>query len=75
MLVIAEKIPELKSLSPEEKLILVGEIWDELAAQPTALAPREDHIALLQERLEHYRRHTSAVVAWEDLKARILASR
>jgi hypothetical protein len=28
---IGEKIPELKSLSPEEKLILVGELWDEFA--------------------------------------------
>lgn len=40
---IAEKIPELKSLSPEEKLILVGELWDERAADPNAFRPREDH--------------------------------
>ena len=75
MLVIAEKIPELKSLSMEEKLILVGELWDELSAQPDALAPREDHIALLKDRLEHYRQHPADVVAWEEVKARILASR
>ncbi len=73
--VIAEKIPGLKSLSPEEKLILVGELWDELAAQPNALGPRDDHIALLKERLNHYRQHPSDVIAWEELKARILASR
>jgi len=60
---IAEKIPELKRLSPDEKLIL------------DPLAPREDHIALLKERLEHYRRHPEDVVAWEAVKARILASR
>ena len=41
---IAEKIPELKNLSPEDKLILVGELWDELAAHPDAFPPREDHI-------------------------------
>ena len=72
---IAEKIPELKSLSPEEKLILVGELWDELAARPGAFPPREDHIKLLQERLEHYREHPADVVAWEDVKARILGIR
>lgn len=72
---IAEKIPELKSLSSEEKLILVGELWDELAAQPDAFPPREDHIKLLQDRLEHYRQHPEDVVAWEDVKARILAAR
>lgn len=72
---IAERIPELKSLSPDEKLILVGEIWDELAAQPDSFPPREDHVRILRERLENYRQHPEDVVAWEDVKARILASR
>jgi putative addiction module component (TIGR02574 family) len=72
---IAERIPELKRLSPEEKLILVSELWDELAAEGDALAPREDHIKLLKERLDHYRQHPTDVVAWEELKARILGSR
>jgi putative addiction module component (TIGR02574 family) len=71
---VAEKIPELKTLSAEEKLILVGELWDELAASPDAFPPREDHIKLLRERLEHYRQHPKDVVAWENVKARILAS-
>jgi len=71
---IAEKIPELKTLSAEEKLILVGELWDELAASPDAFPPREDHVKLLRERLEHYRQHPKDVVAWENVKARILAS-
>lgn len=72
---IAEKIPELKTLSPEEKLILVGELWDELAAHPDAFPPREDHIKLLQDRLEKYRQNPQDTVAWESVKARILASR
>ena len=54
---IAEKFPELKRLSAEEKLILVGELWNELAAEGDALAPRADHIKLLKERLGHYRQH------------------
>jgi putative addiction module component (TIGR02574 family) len=72
---IAEKFPELKRLSAEEKLILVGELWDDLAANPEAFPPREDHIKLLRERLEHFRQHPEDTVAWEDVKARILASR
>jgi len=73
--VIAERIPELKDLSPEEKLILVGELWEELASQPDAFPPREDHIKLLKERLEHYRQHPDDIVAWEQVKTRILGSR
>jgi len=72
---IAERIPALKNLSTEEKLILVGELWDELAAQPDAFPRREDHVKLLQQRLDHYREHPEDAAAWEDVKARILASR
>jgi putative addiction module component (TIGR02574 family) len=72
---IAERIPELKRLSLEEKLILVKELWDELADHPDAFPPREDHIKLLRERLAHYEKHPEDVVAWEDVKARILGAR
>jgi putative addiction module component (TIGR02574 family) len=72
---IAERIPELKRLSPEEKLILVSELWKELATQPDSFPPREDHIELLKERLEHYRKNPADVIAWEQVKARILGSR
>jgi putative addiction module component (TIGR02574 family) len=73
--VIAEKIPGLKDLSPEEKLILVGELWDELAARPDAFPPREDHIRILRQRLDAYRENPESATAWEDVRARILASR
>ena len=33
---IAEKIPALKSLSTEEKLLLINELWDELCPKPPA---------------------------------------
>jgi len=70
---IAEKFPELNNLSSEEKLILIGELWDDLAAHPETFPPREDHLKLLCERLEHYRNHPQDVVAWEELKSRILS--
>lgn len=72
---IAERIPELKRLSVEEKLILVKELWDQLAEHPETLPPREDHIKLLQQRLAHFEKHPEDVLAWEDVKARILGSR
>jgi putative addiction module component (TIGR02574 family) len=72
---IAERIPELKRLSQEEKLILVGGLWEELASQPDSFPPRDDHIKLLKERLEHYRKNPGDVQSWEAVKARILASR
>jgi putative addiction module component (TIGR02574 family) len=73
--VIAEKIPQLQNLSSEEKLILVGELWDQLAANPGAFPKRDDHVRLLEERLAHFREHPDDVTAWEEVKQRILASR
>jgi putative addiction module component (TIGR02574 family) len=72
---IAENIPGLNALSAEEKLILVGELWNDLAAHPAAFPPREDHIRVLKERLANYRKNPGDVVAWEDVKTRILTSR
>ncbi len=72
---ITEKIPQLQGLSPDEKLTLVGELWDELAADPEAFPPREDHIKILRERMEHFGQHPEDTISWEEVKARILASR
>jgi len=72
---IAERIPELRKLSLEEKLILVEELWKEIAQSPESLPPRHDHIELLKKRLEHYRKNPADVVAWQEVKAAILGSR
>jgi putative addiction module component (TIGR02574 family) len=68
----AEKIPGLQALSLDEKLILAGELWDEVAGHPEAFPPRSGHIKILQERLEHYRQHPEDITAWDDVQARIL---
>jgi putative addiction module component (TIGR02574 family) len=72
---VTEKIPQLKTLSSEEKLILVGELWDQLAADPAAFPKRDDHVELLEARLAHFREHANDVLAWEEVKKRILSSR
>lgn len=69
---ITEKFPGLKDLSPEEKLALVGELWEELSASPDLLAPRDDHRQLLRERLEKHREQPDEVIAWEEVKKRLL---
>lgn len=71
---IAERLPDLQRLTAEEKLILVGEIWDDLAAHPELFPPRKDHIQLLEERIKHFRSHPDDVVSWDTLKQQILPS-
>ncbi len=72
---IADRIPQLRQLSAEEKLALAGELWNEVSEDANAFPAREDHIAILRERLENFKQRPNDVVAWEDLKARILAPR
>jgi putative addiction module component (TIGR02574 family) len=72
---VAEKIPGLKKLSLQEKLILAAELWNEVAAQPNSLPPRKDHIRLLKKRLKHYSTNPKDCVPWDDVRRRVLGSR
>jgi putative addiction module component (TIGR02574 family) len=70
--VILEQHPDIQRLSPAEKLALVAELWDELAAHPTNIPVTGEEIAELDRRLEEYRRNPSQVTTWESIKQRLL---
>ena len=72
---IADKIPDLKTLSVEEKLTLVGELGGELADNPAALPVREGHVQILRERMEQHRQQPADTISWEEVKSRILGAR
>ena len=69
---ILETIPDVKSLSAAEKLLLVSELWDDLAAHPTEVPGSREQIAELDRRMEAYRRDPSQVTSWEAIQQRIL---
>ena len=72
---IKETIPELQSLSPAQKFALVMELWDELVSNPDEIPVTDEQLNELDRRFEEYRRDPDKVVAWEDVKARILSTR
>ena len=69
---ILESIPEVSRLSAAQKLLLVSELWDDLAAHPTEVPVSREQIAELDRRLEAYRRDPSQVTTWEAIQQRIL---
>jgi putative addiction module component (TIGR02574 family) len=69
---ILERMPELQKLTAAEKLLLVGELWDDLAAHPSEVPVSREQIAELDRRMEAYRRDPSQVTTWEDIKGKIL---
>lgn len=71
---ILERHPELQRLSSSEKLALVSELWDELAAHPEEVPVTPEQIAELDRRMEAYRKDPTQVTTWEAIKARLLGS-
>lgn len=69
---ILEQHPELRLLSPADKLALVAELWDDLAAHPEDVPVAPELIAELDRRMEAYRKDPTRVTTWEAVKARLL---
>jgi putative addiction module component (TIGR02574 family) len=67
-----ERIPELRTLSPGDKLALVTELWDDLASNPEDIPITPAQIAEIERRLEEYRQNPDLGSTWEEVKARIL---
>ena len=71
---ILERFPEVRKLSPSEKLIFVSELWNELEAYPSEVPVPPEIIAELDRRMENFRQHPDQFTTWEAVKKRILGS-
>ncbi len=69
---ILETIPEVARLSAAQKLLLVSELWDDLAAHSTEVPVSREQIAELDRRLEAHRRDPGQMTTWEAIRQRIL---
>jgi putative addiction module component (TIGR02574 family) len=69
---ILETIPGVNRLTPAQKLLLVSELWDDLAAHPVEVPVSREQIAELDRRMEAYHRDPSQVTTWEAIQKRIL---
>lgn len=58
---ILERYPDILRLSPEEKLALVTELWDDLASNPSDIPVTPEEIAELDRRMEEYRKDPTQV--------------
>jgi putative addiction module component (TIGR02574 family) len=69
---IIETIPGVGRLTPAEKLLLVSELWDDLAANPAEVPVSREQIAELDRRIEAYHRDPNQVTSWEAIQQRVL---
>lgn len=67
-------ISDVLALSVAERILLVEEIWDNIARFPKALKPTEAQRQELDARLDAYRKDPTTGSSWEAAKARIAGS-
>ena len=61
----------LDRLSLAERILLVEELWDSIAADPKGFTLAESHKLDLQRRLDAYRDDPKAGRPWEEVRARL----
>ncbi len=65
--------PSVFDLSPAEKLQLVEDLWDDLAATPEAVPVHDWQRAELTRRKKNLLKNPASVAPWEDVKRRVRA--
>lgn len=61
------------TLSTPERIQLVEDIWDTIAAEPKAIELTAEEKKIIDERLEAYHRNPDLGSPWEDVYKRIVA--
>ncbi len=64
---------DILALNPEERIRLIGQIWDSITEIPDAVQLTEEQRRELEARLATHREDSRAGSLWADVKARILS--
>lgn len=64
-------IPGLDQLSTSERLQLVQDLWDSIAAEPDSVPVTEAQQQELERRLSAYREEKDAGASWAEVKERL----
>lgn len=62
---------EIERLSPAEKLLLVEELWNQIARESNAVEPPVWHDKVLAEDADRYTAEPSRGDSWENVRRRI----
>ena len=67
----APLLEEIRKLSVAERLELVEDVWDSIAAEADALPVPESHRRALARRRQEHRDHPEDVIPWEEVRAQL----
>ncbi len=71
---IKEAIPHFDELSSSEKFILLEELWDDLAGQPSEVPVRDWQKCELERRYQEYLQNPSEGSPWPEVRERLLGT-
>lgn len=61
-------IPDIDRLSAPEKILLVEDLWDSIAAEESSVQVPQSHIEELDRRIERYESHRGNLLSLEELQ-------
>jgi putative addiction module component (TIGR02574 family) len=64
-------LQEIVSLPVNERIQLVEEIWDSIAAVPEAVELTEKQAEEIDRRLEDFRKNPTDIISWETVRERL----
>ena len=70
---IAERFPEIQSLTKQERVLLYCELRDLVVQENELLTPDTEIVAELERRMEEYRRNPGEAKTWEEVRERLRA--
>jgi putative addiction module component (TIGR02574 family) len=62
---------EALRLSPTERLKLIEEVWESLAADPASFPVSAEELDELQRRRDRYHSDSASLVDWHEMKSRL----
>ena len=68
-------IDEIRQLSVPERILLVQEVWDSIAASPDTMPVSDEQREELDRRLDNLRKEPSAANSWDEARQRIAATK
>lgn len=66
-----EDIPEILRLSTAEKILLVEDLWNSIAADQSSIPVPQSHKDELEKRLKRYKAHPGDLLSLKELQSRI----
>ncbi|MBN1319543.1 MAG: addiction module protein [Thermoleophilia bacterium] len=63
---------DIGAMEPEERLRLIGDLWDSLSENPEDVGLTPAQRAELDRRLDRLESGKAKLVSWEELKARLV---